>query len=361
MTTRWLGVTGLGVVVVAAAAATFMLTSQPSAPAAFTAPPVAAVSPTGNGAPDCQEGAALCLASELSEQYPSDPGTSLTQYAQAADADAALAVNCHAAYHVIGRAAGESSVNAWATLRSGTNDCNFGFVHGVVEGLLADITEASTAVSEVAAVCTPPQKYADDYQTLGNCVHGAGHALLRTIGSPEEALQGCLEAFNAPAATTCSEGLFMEYANDVSTYGTDTAATSLCERVPTSFEASCWSNMGPVWFSGGSLPAEAFDGCQDAGDFVADCATSVGNVYTFVMLARSSSPEDILTKCTEFSGDVAQGCFEGVSVSLTSAVAQGAAEQDLVDAAVNNVVPAQARPGVDEAIRDALRGLPSVK
>ena len=312
--------------------------------------------------------AALCLAEELKPLAETDPGEALARYNAAADQDNQYRISCHSAYHVIGQSAGSTTDDPWATFLAGTNDCNYGYVHGVVEGLMATVVDATTAVDEVATLCSYPDGVVNDDDSkavLGNCFHGAGHALLKLRSVPTDALADCAAAFadqtdvSSPVGV-CADGVFMELSNHPQAYGGADGAVMLCQSLSDETSATkCWENMGAVFLGPGVTFEVGFANCDAAGEFIASCAQAVANIAAFQVLSLpEGTSQSALETCETLSEEMMLGCMRGIVQSLVGAAAQGAVVRDEVDAAVDAVVPAEFRANIEEVVRITDAGLP---
>lgn len=370
MRTRLLAGAALAFAVLVAAVLVLLLSTQDQATTSpsTTSYPVAPTSTVPTSTNDCL-GKGLCLANTLIELAKTDPAAALARYDSAAAQDEQLRIDCHAAYHVIGRVVGKSTKEPWVAFKSGSTNCNYGYVHGVVEGLLDTVTDPETAADELVKLCLPPEGTTgkDTAAIEGNCEHGAGHALLRLVKDAPLALQDCRSAFAEPkfaptAAATCADGVFMEYANAPATYGSIDGGTDLCDKVAQDFKKTCWMNMGAIWLqssTGAQDILKAFTNCEQATGYVEECATAIGSVGTFQVLAQSASTQEVMNLCTKVSPITELGCWKGVARGLTSASAQGAADEAEVNSLIASMVPAKYQSEVAETIEFAKLGLPS--
>lgn len=118
---------------------------------------------------------------------------------QAVDPDTRL---CHLIAHSIGRAAYNNNPKDWKkTLREISPECNYGALHGVVEGYSWGGKKLDTTT--LTGICGE--------KPYPGCIHGLGHVLLVNTGNNiDQSLKMCT-AFNSPGYNqACMTGVFME-------------------------------------------------------------------------------------------------------------------------------------------------------
>ncbi len=288
---------------------------------------------------DCQ-GLPDCVASKLVEKHAGDLAAAVAEYNQLASSGMeSLAVGCHSAYHVIGRAAGAAASGPdeiWGALTAAPGGCSFGYTHGVVEGLFEG-RDTKSATAEVAAVCAA---HPEQSEVVGNCFHGAGHALLRSLKSPLLATEACDETLDR-FAKQCVDGVMMEYAAFWKQYAAAGSMESFCAAVSSVWKPTCWGNIGPVWFSEkGGYDRAVYGRCEVAGEFVQNCVTNVALLGVFYALPADTPPATLLADCLTLEESWRLSCFKGVAVSLMSASEQNALVGVDVEAEIEAVVPA---------------------
>lgn len=170
----------------------------------------------------------------------------------AAIADAAWAAGgsalsgCHGVMHTVGRTYAREHGVTLATLRDflpRSNDpgCSAGFAHGVVTAVapLLDPRRPREAASVCADAATRYQRY--------SCVHGLGHAFMRTYDDRLPPALALCRALGRRAAPDCAQGAYHDYWFAVA--GLDGASApaeasrdpwKLCAAQPAPFVRPCW-------------------------------------------------------------------------------------------------------------------------
>jgi methionine-rich copper-binding protein CopC/putative copper export protein len=88
--------------------------------------------------------------------------------------------NCHAVGHKLGRLAYRTFNDITTSFEQGSDPCDYGYLHGVIEGASADFTddelrEAMTTLCEPIGDTTT--------HTYRQCIHGLGHAAARRVNN----------------------------------------------------------------------------------------------------------------------------------------------------------------------------------
>jgi hypothetical protein len=151
---------------------------------------------------------------------------------------------CHGVMHTVGRRyAGEAGVRL-ATLMDALpkgNDpaCTAGFAHGLVTAVASDIDVSRPA--EAARACGDA---ATRYQRY-SCIHGFGHAFMRSSGELPPALDLCRGL--GDQAPDCAQGAYHDYwfaalGIDEAKLATEpeTNPRVLCGEQPAGFVRPCW-------------------------------------------------------------------------------------------------------------------------
>jgi hypothetical protein len=121
-----------------------------------------------------------------------------------------VADNCHIIMHTVGRRYGTIKKVSLARLQGSlplTNDpgCSAGFAHGLITSLGKQVIQLGS--KGAAAAC---RRSATRYQRY-SCVHGLGHAYMRTyMESLPVALPLC-RALGSADAADCAQGAFHDY------------------------------------------------------------------------------------------------------------------------------------------------------
>jgi hypothetical protein len=116
--------------------------------------------------------------------------------------------DCHPAMHLTGSDWAKSHhvtlINLQEYLpRSNSNNCSAGFAHGMISVLGLN---PAKAVAMMKSVCAKTESRAIQFA----CIHGIGHGLRRTMGSPSVALKGCA-ALPAAAVSDCAQGIYHDF------------------------------------------------------------------------------------------------------------------------------------------------------
>jgi hypothetical protein len=126
------------------------------------------------------------------------------------------ASECHHLTHEIGRVAWKKTKDMYAAFNSGFDVCDFGFYHGVVEGVAIDLGR-ERFMAEVPAMC---DSFMDNYTFRLQCYHGAGHAAVNiSDGDLNKSFDVCIPfggsdadmAENRSRHEACNTGVSMEW------------------------------------------------------------------------------------------------------------------------------------------------------
>jgi len=219
-----------------------------------------------------------------------DPGAALAAYRSQSQTNTQLREQCHGVFHAIGHGAARGNKDTWAIFMLGNGECNWGYIHGIVEQVLGESVQG--AVDRAEKLCVPPVKYTNDPAlseivggVRGNCVHGTGHALFRAAQTPIEAEIGCRAAFTNPADDLdCIDGMIMEFG------GSEAARNGeypdLCAKIGDDAKHFCYRSIPLTWFNqtGGDYDA-VFSRCDTAenAELVDTCVYGAGNLFTAQM------------------------------------------------------------------------------
>lgn len=122
----------------------------------------------------------------------------------------AYAEQCHRFAHYLGEYAGETVKDVDAALALGTEFCQFGYYHGVIEGH-ARITE--TLWEELPGLCYKLDPNPNT-TTHAECTHSLGHAVVtRTGNNIPEGLKYCRLLRSEMERRACDTGVFMSWSN----------------------------------------------------------------------------------------------------------------------------------------------------
>jgi len=154
-------------------------------------------------------------------------------------ADTSLRLACHEAAHEVGERFYDASVDVAAFLGSpSAGVCEWGLVHGLLAGLLAD-SPSPERVDALLAVCTET----GDRGFQQACGDSVGHAIWESEGSFAASVERCLRA-GSPIGETCVSGVFMQLYRPVAPSADDGGVWSppltrdevraLCDELPSS-------------------------------------------------------------------------------------------------------------------------------
>lgn len=116
---------------------------------------------------------------------------------------------CHQLTHAVGQAAGEQFATLSEALSFDASTCWSGYYHGVVEGSLADYSDADLP-GAVPGLCAEAATERYSF-THYNCLHGLGHGLMLRSGSdPFASLDLCTGLSDEWEQGTCAGGVFMQ-------------------------------------------------------------------------------------------------------------------------------------------------------
>lgn len=116
--------------------------------------------------------------------------------------------DCHLLAHKVGRAGFKEYGSVERALSLPGRLCNFGYFHGVLEGVFGDkVSHGMVAPDSVTELCQPfVMRWA-----RAQCFHAIGHGLLYTMGyNLTHALNLCDSAGTQNEKESCYDGVFME-------------------------------------------------------------------------------------------------------------------------------------------------------
>jgi hypothetical protein len=153
-----------------------------------------------------------------------------------------LLAGCHGLMHTVGRTYAHDADVTLANLmdylpRSNDPGCSAGFAHGLVTGV--GPTSPGDAAGACAAAGTRYRRY--------SCVHGLGHAFMRTHDDRLAPALALCDALGRADAADCAQGAYHDYwfavaGADEATLprGATTDPRELCGAQPARFVRSCW-------------------------------------------------------------------------------------------------------------------------
>ena len=213
---------------------------------------------------------------------------------------------CHHRWHTAGAKIGAAGYSLVEVSKASYFDgCNWGLVHGFVEGALASATRESLVV-DVERACSPTADVSRDVRA--NCRHGIGHAVWRiSVPDVTEALKLCSTlGDNGP---DCSDGVFMSFSASASNKDPQVLAVAwdVCTGVQDAiFQSKCYRYAGYMWWDLAEGDTTKMLANCPAGP--SECGLGVGRA---IGTHRQSAAEAI-TSCSVASGEVRKGCARGV-------------------------------------------------
>jgi hypothetical protein len=276
-----------------------------------------------------------CEMAQFETLAETDPAAALVEYQNQSQTNQQLREQCHGVFHAIGNGAARGNKDTWAIFMLGNGECNWGYIHGIVEQELGE--SVSSAVARAESLCVPPAKYANDQARAelvggvrGNCVHGTGHALFKAAQTPIEAEQGCRDAFSENAdELSCIDGMIMEFG------GSDAARNGeypdLCSNIGDDAKNFCYRSIPLTWYNqtGGDYDA-VFTRCAEAenDELVDTCVYGAGNLFTAQMgfdLTKSSE------LCLRQASAQVRQCLLGAVAAGALGLNQGVLSQEELD------------------------------
>lgn len=299
-----------------------------------------------------------CIENKLGEIAKINPSEAIKEYEAMAKVDPQLKGSmCHSLFHVMGQEATKSSSDPWEVFLAGNSECNWGYVHGAVEGYL--VGGIDKVIQGAAGLCTPREglDLQDPYVSgvKGNCEHGTGHALLHANENPEEAESGCRKAFEDKAAVlACIDGMIMEYGNSETAkngrYG------DICLKIGDDAKATCYSSIPLTWFNQtGGDHLKVMQRCDESKneELTYKCSWGAGNLF---MVQTSFDFEFMKNLCMQVGGTLRKGCYFGASVAVSLGVHTGALDQTELEAFVTSSPDATWVDPIFEEIDKAVAG-----
>lgn len=213
---------------------------------------------------------------------------------------------CHQRWHVAGAKLGSAGYSLIEVSNVPDFDgCNWGLVHGFVEGALDSATRESLA-EDVERACLPAANI--NREVYGNCRHGIGHAVWRiSVPNITEALKLCSSlGENGP---DCSDGVFMSFSESASRKDPAVLAVAwdVCKEIQDSvFQSKCYRYAGYMWWElAQGDTTKMLSNCPVG---PSECGLGVGRA---IGTHRQSAGEAI-TACEDSTGEVRKGCARGV-------------------------------------------------
>lgn len=194
-----------------------------------------------------------------------------------------IAALCHDILHEVGDVAFRQANSISEAIKSKTDFCNSGYIHGVFE---AYFKSTSYNPQALMAICS---KYAAEESLfdLWQCHHGIGHGLMYvTDGDLEVSLSRCKEVVDAKFVQDCQNGVLMEVFNG--------------EFLPLENQ---------------NFPANnPFDICQGFTDLKGTCYMYAP---TYLSINLQMEYTEILNECNQIDPTYKNNCVSGVITEAT--------------------------------------------
>jgi hypothetical protein len=162
--------------------------------------------------------------------------------------------SCHSLQHVVGRLGAQNPDMGFFS-----TDCQYGYLHGLLQGLGSTFSDPDAFVSEVKAYCA--RQSLDDAEA---CAHGVGHAA--AVAAPADlvrAVRSCRNLGSLVLEGHCAGGALMEFGDDylakvgwfasTNSAASDNAAEAtsvdgldlqnLCTLIPEHLEDRCYERL----------------------------------------------------------------------------------------------------------------------
>lgn len=240
------------------------------------------------------------------------------------DKDPWLSSYCHVIGHKLGRLGYKLYDGDLAeAFKAGTDPCDYGYLHGVIEGASSGFSDADLRDS-MTTLCSPiMETFGQDDHMYKQCIHGMGHAAARRVNNDlVRGMEFCKEypvdsqdAMSAYIFTLCITGVSMEWnsqtkANEARTLPVGHKDTLLgqCLLLEGLYRTGCieygTSSMGGIL----EKEIEARNWCDINLEDPLPCYHSIGRD---VIWSPTISEKQAIEVCTGGKqGKYAEGCIE---------------------------------------------------
>jgi hypothetical protein len=261
--------------------------------------------------------ASLALQSRYSESEAVKPSSSVSSHSAIVNEEdfigAAIASlrpevtdpACHSKWHDVGRSIGSSGYTfPQLVLYQNYDGCNWGLVHGFVEGAMMGVTPTEFT-SKAATVCGTDLT---QRESVGNCLHGTGHAAWQASASElRESLNLC-ESLQV-GSSDCADGVYMSLSDAVERGKWERDTLDICEETTNQeFRNKCYRYSGHIWSRALNGDAEAM--LRNCPEGESECGLGVGRALAY----RGKTASEVILNCRLAPNDsVRDGCAQGVS------------------------------------------------
>ena len=288
------------------------------------------------------------------------------------DKDPWLSSYCHVIGHKLGRLGYKIyDGNLAQAFDAGTDPCDYGYLHGVIEGASSGFTDLELRNS-MTTLCSPVMDaFGRDDHMYKQCIHGMGHAAARRVNNDlVRGIEFCKEypvdtkdSMSVYIFTLCVTGVSMEWnsqtkANDARTLPVGHKDTLLgqCLLLEDLYKIGCieygTSSMGGIL----EKEIEARNWCDVNLDDPLPCYHSIGRD---VIWSPTISKEQAIEVCTGGKqGKYAEGCIERALGSVATIALDAEAIDDfcpLLDEKYRHLC-AKVKKSMVKQIEETLRG-----
>jgi hypothetical protein len=198
------------------------------------------------------------------------------------DLNAYIKSQCHPITHVIGSTAAQIYLDVGTAYTKGDSFCWSGYYHGVLEGIIGQITpsDLEKKMDSICAKIPGKSSYSFDYY---NCVHGLGHGVM-AISQNElfDSLKLCDAINGSWEQQSCYGGAFMENVivdnkNHFTKYLKLSEPLYPCTAVDDKYKHTCYLMQTSYMLkaTNGDF-TKVFELCSTVGNFASTCYQSLG-------------------------------------------------------------------------------------
>jgi hypothetical protein len=215
-----------------------------------------------------------------------DVDTAFAVLKENSEMNGVVRAGCHQLTHAIGRAAADLTRDVASAYALGDSFCSFGYYHGVVEGLVAEMG-AEQVLADPDALCTDLGRLPPGTIDHRNCLHGLGHGFMAIFTNDViQALVACDALTEARARESCYGGVFMENVmanvadpNQATPYLRPDQPLYPCSEIDNRYKDICYQKQAPyALFRYDADFAKTFALCGSVNDgFRSSCYKGLGS------------------------------------------------------------------------------------
>jgi hypothetical protein len=236
-----------------------------------------------------------------------NPQAALSLLAQDFSTNLMVQNKCHSLSHVIGNAALTKYNNdTKKALSAGQDTCGGGYVHGVIEKILA---QSQNPEEEILKIC--------DDENQG-CFHGIGHGIMiYKNNNPDQSVALC-QKFQADVhQIRCGEGVFMELFDSENASDDEKPAlnvsdpTKICNHYPAFYRNSCYFYASRYVFRVTKDPINTLDKCLDYQSYdIAGCIKGASSGIVRSILKNPGAIEEYCDVVMAYLDTCYQGAID---------------------------------------------------